>query len=109
VKLANPASENCIARGGRHSVAKLPAGDEYGVCLFEDNRQCEEWAMLRGHCRVGGRRITGYAAQAARYCAITGNDYAVTHDSPGVEERGTCTLRNGHVCEANAYYRGECR
>ena len=46
-QLANPASVNCAAQGGRHVVERAPAGGELGVCLFEDNRQCEEWALLR--------------------------------------------------------------
>mgnify|MGYP003704916783 CR=1 FL=1 len=24
------------------------------VCVFADNRQCEEWAMMRDRCPVGG-------------------------------------------------------
>jgi putative hemolysin len=31
---------------------------QYGVCFFEDNRQCEEWALLRGDCPVGGKKVT---------------------------------------------------
>jgi len=69
---ANPASAHCIEVGGRLVIEKSPAGGEFGVCRFEDNHQCEEWALLRGECPVGGRRITGYATQAGRYCAITG-------------------------------------
>ena len=70
--LANPASKNCAARGGKLAMEKNPKGGEYGVCVFADNLQCEEWAMLRGQCRTGGVKVTGYATPAARYCAITG-------------------------------------
>ena len=66
---ANPASENCVANGGRLVIETAGDGGEYGVCLFEDNRQCEEWALLRGACPVGGIRITGYVTPQARYCA----------------------------------------
>jgi len=107
-RLANPASENCIAQGGRHTVEQAPNGGEYGVCLFEDNRQCEEWALLRGACRVGGLRITGYATPAARYCAITGGTYAITANSGAPAEQGTCALPTGRTCDAAAYHRGEC-
>jgi hypothetical protein len=30
------------------------------VCVFGDNRQCEEWALMRGQCPAGGIRVTGY-------------------------------------------------
>src|SRR5262245_12271968 len=108
VQLANPASVNCAEQGGRHVAERTPAGGEFGVCLFEDNRQCEEWALLRGHCPVGGRRVTGYATPAARYCAITGGSYAVTARSGAEDEQGTCTLPDGTSCAADAYYAGTC-
>ncbi|KQW86620.1 putative hemolysin [Brevundimonas sp. Root1279] len=47
VGLPNPASVNCVNQGGVHQVRKTASGDEYGVCLFSDGRQCEEWALLR--------------------------------------------------------------
>jgi len=103
----NPASQNCIDKGGRLAIEKRPDGGEFGVCYFEDNHQCEEWALLRGECPVGGRRITGYATQAGRYCAITGGAYTgvVAADD---SERGDCVLPTGKNCEAEAYYRGTC-
>ena len=108
-QLANPASVNCAAQGGRHVVERAPGGGELGVCLFEDNRQCEEWALLRGHCPTGGFRVTGYATPAARYCAITGGRYAITGRSGAADEQGTCTLPEGKSCDAEEYYWGTCR
>ncbi|MBB6095241.1 putative hemolysin [Povalibacter uvarum] len=105
VARANPASENCIQQGGNLRIEKTPRGDEYGVCTFEDNYQCEEWALLRGECRAGGVRVTGYLTDAARFCAITGGRYVVTSDGP--PEQGTCTFRD-RSCNADAYYRGDC-
>ena len=107
-QLANPASAHCIEQGGRHVVERGPGGGEFGVCLFEDNRQCEEWALLRGQCPVGGLRVTGYATPAARYCAITGGRYAITARSGATDEEGSCTLPSGTVCSADAHYRGTC-
>lgn len=106
-QLANPASVNCLEQGGRHVVERGPAG-EFGVCLFEDNRQCEEWALLRGHCPVGGRRVTGYVTPAARYCAITGGSYSITGRSGAAGEQDTCTLPDEKSCNADAYYAGTC-
>ena len=108
VGLANPASQNCVAKGGTLSVEKNPAGGEFGVCTFVDNLQCEEWAMLRGECREGGIRVTGYATPAARYCAITGGAYAVVSASNTAGETGTCTLPNGKRCDAAAWFDGSC-
>ena len=108
-QLANPASENCIANGGRVVIETAGDGGEYGVCLFEDNRQCEEWALLRGTCPVGGRKVTGYLTPQARYCAIRGGDYAVTSEPAApTPEEGTCTLPGEPACDALALYEGRC-
>ena len=56
-QLANPASVNCVQQEGTLSIERRPDGGEYGVCVFADNYQCEEWALLRGECpRRGAAR-----------------------------------------------------
>jgi putative hemolysin len=107
--MPNPASLYCIEQGGRMMLKTRGDGGAFGVCYFEDNRQCEEWALLRGDCPVGGRKITGYITEAAQYCAITGGEYTVTDESgPPEDEQGTCTFPNGTVCDVWEYYNGEC-
>jgi putative hemolysin len=106
--IANPASENCVKQGGTLSIVARGDGGQYGICLFEDNRQCEEWALLRGDCPVGGLKVTGYVTPAAQYCAITGGTYAVTGNSGQDDEQGTCTFKNGSQCDAWDYYNGKC-
>lgn len=107
-QLANPASQNCVAKGGKVSMEKDPRGGQFGVCMFDDNLQCEEWAMMRGECRTGGIKVTGYLTPAARYCAITGGAYSVTAATDTPVERGNCTFPNGKTCTAAAYYDGSC-
>lgn len=107
-KIANPASENCLKLGGKLVIEKRGDGGEYGVCLFEDNRQCEEWALFRGECPIGGRKITGYVTAAAGYCAITGGEYHITGNSGTDQETGTCTFKNGRACDAADYFNGKC-
>lgn len=108
VRPANPASQNCIAKGGRLAIDVDPNGGQYGVCFFEDNYQCEEWAMLRGHCPVGGIRVAGYVTAAQRFCAITGGLYTEASGDSGVDEKSKCRLPDGRICEAEAYYRHTC-
>ena len=107
-QLANPASQNCIDQGGTLSFEERGDNGQFGVCTFEDNRQCEEWALMRGDCPVGGVKVTGYVTPAGRYCAITGGDYAVTGESSSDNEQGTCTFNNGAVCDAWDIYNGLC-
>ena len=106
--IANPASQHCVAQGGRLVLEKDGSGGQFGVCLFEDNRQCEEWALLRGQCPAGGLRVTGYVTPAARYCAITGGSYTVTSASNSTTEEGDCRLPDGRVCSAAAHFDGSC-
>ena len=107
-EMANPASQNCIDQGGTLVIEKRGDGGEYGVCLFEDNMQCEEWAMMRGNCPVGGIKVTGYITPAAQYCAITGGTYTITGNSGADDEQGTCTFKDGSVCDVWDYYNGVC-
>jgi len=105
---ANPASENCLKLGGKLVIEKRGDSGEFGVCLFEDNLQCEEWALYRGECPVGGRKITGYTTEAARYCAITGGEYHITANGGTDQETGTCNFKNNRACQAADYYNGKC-
>ncbi len=106
--IANPASENCTKQGGTLSIQTRGDLGQYGVCVFEDNRQCEEWALMRGECPAGGLKITGYITQAAQYCAITGGEYAITGESGSDKELGTCTFKNGKSCDVWEYFNGTC-
>lgn len=105
--MANPASENCVAQGGTLAIEERGDLGQIGVCYFEDNHQCEEWALLRGDCPVGGVKVTGYVTEAGRYCAITGGAYAVK-DEGSEPEQGTCTFADGSQCDAWDYYNGAC-
>ena len=109
VGLANPASVHCGKEGGELRIESLGNGAQYGVCIFEDNRQCEEWALFRGACPKGGLRVTGYVTPGGRYCAILGGTYRMTHEATSSEpERGECRLPGGATCRADALYAGDC-
>ena len=108
VARANPASQHCVAQGGQLRIETDGRGGQFGVCLFADNRQCEEWALLRGECPAGGLRVTGYVTPAARYCAITGGSYTVTSASSSPTEQGDCKLPDGRVCSAASHFDGSC-
>jgi len=108
IGMPNPASQNCAALGGQLEIEERGDSGQFGVCHFEDNRQCEEWALLRGNCPAGGVKVTGYNTEAARYCAITGGTYTATGTTPDGMEAGDCTLPSGEVCYAWHYYNGYC-
>ena len=107
-QLANPAAENCTKVGGTETIQTKPDGSQFGVCVFQNNQQCEEWALFRGNCPVGGVAITGYVTTAATFCAISGGQYTVTGNSAQSDEIGSCVLPGSVTCDAAAYYDGKC-
>jgi len=106
--IANPASVNCEEKGGKLAMRDRGELGQYGVCVFEDNRQCEEWALFRGECAEGGVKVTGYVTDVAVFCAISGGEYAVTGSSGAADEQGTCTFKNGTSCDVWEYFNGKC-
>lgn len=50
--LGNPATEFCLQNGGLVDMRQSEAG-EYGVCIFQDGSECDEWAFFRGECYPG--------------------------------------------------------
>ncbi len=97
---ANPASQYCIEKGGKLHIEKGPDGGARGICLFGDNRQCEEWALFRGHCPVGGVHITGYSTPAGTYCAIKGGKV--------LENETQCQMPSGEIFPAQEVHEGTC-
>lgn len=51
--LANPASVNCQEKGGKVELIQRIDGSIYGVCLFPDKTECEEWKFLKEECNQG--------------------------------------------------------
>lgn len=100
--MANPASTNCVEKGGKVVIQKRPDGGEYGLCYFDDNRACEEWAMMRGDCAVGGVKTTGYDTDAQKFCAWSGGSTLAVADA-------VCTFKDGSKCSAEAFYNGTCQ
>jgi hypothetical protein len=100
-QMANPASVNCATQGGNLVIQKRGDGGEYGLCYFEENRACEEWALLRGDCPLGGRKTTGFDTIDQNYCAWLGGE---TFAMP----QSVCTLKNGVKCPTIELYNGTC-
>ena len=54
--MANPASKNCIDKGGKLEIRTDPQGNESGMCMFKDGSSCDEWAFMNGQCAPGQKR-----------------------------------------------------
>ncbi len=71
--LPNPASAYCEQQAGRLEIRTAADGGQYGVCLFPDGSECDEWAFYRGECGPGGK-AAGPSAEvvaARRDAALT--------------------------------------
>jgi len=100
-QIANPASVNCSKVGGNLTIEERSDGGQYGLCYFEDNRACEEWALMRGECPVGGVKTTGFDAIDQKYCAWSGGQTFAVPNS-------ICTFKNGSKCSTLDFYNGKC-
>lgn len=99
--LANPASVYCGKQGGTTVIQTNGSGGQYGLCDFGSGMACEEWAMYRGECPIGGIRTTGFDNIQQKYCAWSGGQTLAVQNA-------TCTFKNGKSCSVDAFYNGSC-
>jgi putative hemolysin len=57
VQIANPASVYCVQSGYTLEIRANAGGGEYGVCIFPDGSECEEWAFFRNECGAAYRTL----------------------------------------------------
>jgi hypothetical protein len=100
--LANPASVNCVKQGGTLEIQTKEDGSQYGLCYFDDARACEEWAMMRGDCPVGGVKTTGFDTVAQKYCAWLGGQTLAVPDA-------ICNFNDNSACLDADLYLDACK
>lgn len=98
--ISNPASKYCIEKGGIFVIKKLANEEEYGVCMFSNNRECEEWALFRDECPIGGVSTRGYSEEQT-YCVISGG--VISGDKGEY-----CIFSNGKTCDVEKLFLGNC-
>ncbi len=66
--IANPAAVFCIEQGYRQETRTDAQGNQYGVCIFPDGSECDEWAYYRGECKPAAVTPSGEnkAVEAAK-------------------------------------------
>ena len=53
MQIANPASVYCVEQGGTSEIRTADDGGQYGVCVFPDGSEYDEWALYQGEVTVG--------------------------------------------------------
>lgn len=49
-QLPNPAAKYCDEQGLEYEIREAPSGDQYGVCILENETVCDAWAYYEGGC-----------------------------------------------------------
>ena len=52
IGMPNPASVKCHEDGHKLEIRKDSEGNEYGVCISAQGKECDEWAYFRGECKL---------------------------------------------------------
>ena len=47
VGMPNPSSKYCVDQGGKSEIRKAENGGSYGVCIFKDGTEEDEWEYFR--------------------------------------------------------------
>jgi putative hemolysin len=89
--LANPASVYCEGLGYELELRSDEAGS-FGICMFPDGTECEEWDFLAGRC-----------GQQHSYCAQEGYELL-----KGDSNIGTCNFPDGSSCGELDFFEGRC-
>ncbi len=79
--LPNPASQDCVDKGGNLKTVKETAG-ELGICQFSDGSQCEEWKLFRNECQKGQTNTADISHPYSGLIRKTGGKYSF--DAGGV-------------------------
>ena len=56
IQIANPASTFCVQQGYKIEIRNNEDGSQYGVCVFSDGKECEEWKFYNKECGTGYRK-----------------------------------------------------
>jgi len=115
IDIANPAATYCEEQGIKLDIRTAQDGSQYGVCMFEDNTECEEWAYYRDECKPGDMDVAppptatpaGISNPASTYCVEQGGASEIRTADDG-SQSGVCSFPDGSECEEWAFFRGEC-
>ena len=115
ITIANPASGYCEEQRFKLEMRTAQDGSQYGVCMFEDGSECEEWTYYRGECKPGDMDVAppptatpaGIANPASTYCIEQGGASEIRTAEDG-SQFGVCVFPNGSECDEWAFFRGEC-
>ena len=110
----NPASVYCEQQGGNLEIRTDEDGGEYGICMFDDGSECDEWDFYEEKCSPGdyfpaseGENGVGLANPAAVYCEDQAGFYEIRSKDDG-SQFGVCIFEDGSECDDWEFFEGIC-
>lgn len=104
-QLTMEAREFCSQNGGEVQGRFDNESNQYEVCFFEGNKECDIFEMKNGDCPIGGRQMVFSGPRD--YCVSVGGEYLPKEDAL-IEDlfiTGDCVLDNGEVLNALELFR----
>jgi putative hemolysin len=92
--MPNPASVYCEEQGGQVEIRSDEDSGQYGVCVFDDGSECDEWEFYRGECAPEGADVIGMPNPASVYCEEQGGQVEIRSDEDG-GQYGVCVFDDG--------------
>jgi len=83
--IANPASTFCKDQGYASQTKTNGDGSQYGVCFFDNGKQCEEWSFYNGSCGSDYRRYLIAGRPYPQETVCMDSNYVITFKSSGVD------------------------
>lgn len=90
--LANPAAVYCEELGYTNEAREDESGGVYGVCIFPDGSECEQWDFLAGRC-----------GQDKSFCAQQGYEL-----QEGEGNIASCVFPDESSCPEYEFFLAEC-
>jgi putative hemolysin len=109
--IANPASVYCVKQGYKNEIRTNADGSQYGVCIFKDGSECEEWKFYKNECKESNSLNTGssinigtttikvacpmfapVSPEVVKACSEKGGKMAATQDANGCYSPPKCVL-----------------
>lgn len=99
VGIPNPAAVYCIELGYKYESRKNELGGEYGVVIFPDGTECNDWSFFRGN-----------AGQKWSYCEQHGGKIENRVENMGTwtAESAVCVFPDRSECGEMQYIDGKC-
>ena len=99
IGIPNPAAVYCAKLGYKYETRKNEYGGEYGVVIFPDGTECNDWSFFKGK-----------AGQKWSYCKRHGGKIENRVENMGTwtAESAVCVFPDGSECDETQYIDGKC-